>query len=864
MSSNASEETPPGSAAKIGSSAPAHSARGPSLDRARVIVANPADGGVGFWLIKLYGFALVAALASAAVAALAAYGYFARTTDPVPDWRNYAKISPGVTRIYAGDNTLLGEFAKEWRELVPYDQLPPLLVDAIVAVEDHQFFEHRGIYFKGIARAAWANLTSGDFEQGGSTITQQVAKQFLRTDKSLSRKAREAIMARRLEARYSKRAILSFYLNHIYLGAGAYGVAAAAHRYFQKRLSELSLAELALLAGLPKAPSAFSPIVRPDAAIARRNVVLDQMVRWRGLDPAKAEQAKAEPLRLNVYQDVFPSRMPYYAEHVRRYVVDKYGIDALLKGGLRVEAAVEPTFDAGADDNVDYSTHNQDKRQGWRGPEWYVDGPARDTLIARQRERYGSGPLEPGRRYLAVVDRATCDHATVLVGDRALDLPARNLRWASPWSATTAENDLEITCANRALKAGDVVWVKREMRTRGRYREYFLPDKINPSWRMAEDNREWDERHTEVVELDQVPHPQGALLTADHRTGYVVAMIGGYDYSRSELNRAVQSCRQPGSTYKPIYYSAALDAGFGFDSMFYDRPVDIIDPVTGEVWTPTNLGGTVDNDVTLEYALVFSKNIPSVAIFSEVGAGNVETWARKLGFTSPIIADKALALGASCVYLDELARAFAIFARNGRWIEWSFVRRILDRDGKTLEDHTVYYDPMLAGRDRLDRLAATAGDRPKQAIPARTAFLTAKLLAQMVSYGFTKTLKATGVHAAGKTGTSSATMDNSFVAFTSRFITAVWLGDDKRVRELGKKDAAYMTVVPLWARYMYEVARGYPNPEIPWEVPGGVDRGDRGDHRRGRRGPQMPLIYRHAEHPPDDTEVPPDPGTPPA
>ncbi|HUQ06455.1 MAG TPA: transglycosylase domain-containing protein [Kofleriaceae bacterium] len=828
------------------------------------MVTNRADGGIAYWLGKLYGFAAIVAVATAGLAALLVYRYFTTTTPPPPDLRAYARITPGVTRIYAADGTVLGEFAKEWREVVAYESIPPKLIDAVVSVEDHQFFEHGGIYFKGIARAAWRNFTAGDFAQGGSTITQQVAKQFLGSDKSLARKAREAIMARRLEALYSKKAILSLYLNHIYLGAGAYGVAAAAHRYFQKDLSELTLAEMALLAGLPKAPSAFSPITNPARAIERRNVVLDQMVRWGKLSDAEATVAKAEPLNLRLYKDVFPDREPYFAEYARRHVELTYGKDALDTGGLRVEAAVEPTFDAGAYGNVDYGARKQDKRQGWRGPEWRVDGAARDTLVARQKQLYGAGPLEPGRRYLAIVDTVDCNDAELVMGERRLELPLRNMKWAAPWSATDSHNDNEISCATKALRPGDVVWVQREIRTRGRYREFYMPDKVNPAWQLSQDQTEWDEKHPDVVMLDQVPHPQGALFSADHRTGYVQAMVGGYDFSRSALDRThgdrstgpkhnvYQSCRQPGSTYKPIYYSAAIDKGYGFDSMFYDKPIEVIDEVTGEVWTPDNFGGTVDSDVTLEYALVFSKNIPSVGIFSEVGAPEVEKWARRLGFTSPIHADKALALGASCTYLDELSRAFAIFARNGKWIDWVFIRRVLDRDGNALEDHTVPYDPALKPGERLDRLATIGGIQPEQAIPARTAFLTSKLLSHMVTYGFTKTLRATDIHAAGKTGTSSATMDTSFVAYTSRFVTTVWLGDDDRIRELGKQDAAYMTVVPVWARFMYEVARDFPNPEIPWDVPPGVNPRDRGDHSQGRKGGQMPLIYRHAEKPAED------------
>jgi penicillin-binding protein 1A len=227
-----------------------------------------------------------------------------------------------------------------------------------------------------------------------------------------------------------------------------------------------------------------------------------------------------------------------------------------------------------------------------------------------------------------------------------------------------------------------------------------------------------------------------------------------------------------------------------------------------------------------------------------VGADNVEKWARRLGFTTEIIADQALALGASCTLLHELTRAFAIFARNGRWIDWAFVRRIHDRFGNIIEDNTVHYDPVLTAADRLDRVQATVGVEPRQAISARTAYLTSKLLREAITHGLATVVRQTGVNAAGKTGTSSATMDTSFVGFTSRWITSVWLGDDLRERPLGTHDAAYMTVVPLWARYMAETARQHPNLEIPWQLPEGVRSRDRGDHSKGQRGASMPLVYR--------------------
>ncbi|HEY1555425.1 MAG TPA: transglycosylase domain-containing protein [Kofleriaceae bacterium] len=835
----------------------------PASERPRVAIANRADGGIWYWLGKLYGFSLLVSVALTVLAGTVMYGYFSLRTPPMRDLRAYPHAVPSVSRIYAADGTLLGEFAREWREFVSYDQIPQQLVDAFLAVEDHDYFEHGGISWRGIARAAWRNVTAGDFAQGGSTITQQVAKQFLGSEKSLSRKAKEAIMARRLESTYSKKAILAVYLNQIYLGAGAWGVAAAARRYFNKELDQLTLAECAMIAGLAKAPTLYSPIHDGNRALERRNLVLDKMQEWGVASAADVAKAKAQPIELHLYRDIFPDRMPYYAEHVRRYASETYGADTLAEDGLRIETAAEPTWEAAAYENADYGARHQDKRQGWRGPEWRLDGAARTTFLARQKQLYGTGALVPGKRYLALVDKVGDDQAEVLVGDRRLKLPLRDMTWAAKWEAGNADNDLTIDNVHAALKPGYVVWVAREIRSVGKFTDYGQPDSKNVGWMAHDDEHEWDEAHPDVVKLEQVPHPQTTIFTADHQTGYVVAMVGGFDYDRSVFNRAVQACRQPGSTYKPIYYSLGLDQGYGFDTVLDDVPVQITDPDTGEVWTPTNLGETWDNAVTLEYALVFSKNVPSVDLFRRLGAKNVEGWARRLGITTKIFADDALALGASCSRLDEMARAFTLFARLGTWWprpaghekDWIYVRRVLDRSGNAIEDNTVPADPELTAGDRFDRFAATAGVEAPRAMSPRTAFLMTRLLAEEVEFGFANVLRATGMNAAGKTGTSSATSDNLFIAFTSKFTTLVWMGDDKKERALGKQDAAYLTVVPLWARYMWEAARGFPNPEIPWTIPPGVKKDDRGDHSKGKKADEpMELIFRPAKKKDDNAD----------
>jgi penicillin-binding protein 1A len=807
--------------------------------RRRVTVQNPADGGFFYWLGKLFAFAYLCVVAILLGAAMAVYAFFARTTPIAPDLASYASVAPGVTRFYAGDGTLLAELADEWREVVPYSRIPPRLAEAFLSAEDHEFFSHGGIYFKGIARAAWRNLTSGEFAQGGSTITQQVAKQiFLSSEKTLARKVREAILARRLESRYAKEEILTVYLNHIFLGSGAYGVQAAAERYFGKDVGDLDLAEMAMIAGLARSPSRDSPLVSVENATRRRDTVLDSMAKYGYVSEAEAAAAKARPPSLRPYRDVFLTTSPYFAEHARRLVKDKYGQEALMKRGLRVETTVLPWVDGAAYENVDYSTRKQDKRQGWRGPEARLEGTARDTFVERQRKRYGAGPLTPGRRYLALVEEVANGGATVRVGDARYRLPLKNMSWAAKWSKNDSTNDQKITAATDALRAGDVVWIARQRSHVRKFSDWTYDERLNAYWTSEHDDKIPD---GEVI-LEQAPRVQGAIYTMDHQTGYVEALVGGNDYLRSEFNRATQACRQPGSTYKPIYYSAALDAGYSFDTLLNDVPRAEVDATTGEAWVPVNLHGQVDYEVSLEYALVFSLNVPSVDLFGKVGAKAVEAWARRLGFTTPIIADKALALGASCVNIPEMSRSFAIFARNGRWVDPVYIRRVLDRDGKVLEDNTVWWDAMLSPGERLARMVATGGNEPKQAIPAKAAYLTTRLLREVVSDGYSGALRAIDVPAAGKTGTSSATMDLWFVAFTSRWLTTTWLGDDLRERPLGKDDAAYMMAVPVWARYMAEVSAGQPVKEIPWEVPPGVSPHDRGGTKGARSadGP-MPL-----------------------
>lgn len=801
----------------------------------RVEVTNPSDGGFWYWLAKFYAFGLCCAAGLAALGALTTYALVAAGLPTLAPFERFQQETAESTVVRGWDGTPLGEFATERREILPFAAFPQRLVQAVLAIEDRRFYEHQGIDYRGTVRALLANLRAGRVVQGASTITQQVARSpiFLgATEQTLQRKLREAILARRLESRYAKNEIIALYLNAIFLGHGSYGMAAAARRYFDKTVDELDTGEIATLAGIAQRPSLFSPINNREATRVRRDQVLEAMTTAGYLDEAEATSLKAKPLVVRQPPDFFRERSPYFAEHVRRVIARKYGDKKLWEGGLEIETTLVPWIDASAQENVDFSLRKLDKRQGWRGPVARLAGPLADELRRRMAKRYGAEPPEEGRLYLGLVESAGSEGARVLVGANTYLLPAAGMSWAYPYSLKDTTNGRTLDSTRGVLKKGDVVWVTAAHRSKlRRFSDWTYDEKSEVRWLVAYEAKNAPPGPP-LLRLEQTPRVQGAIFSYDHQTGYAVAMVGGLDYDRSQFNRVVQACRQPGSTYKPIYYSLALDKGYGYLSLLNDIPRAEVDPITGEVWTPTNLNNTVEYQVTLEHSLIWSKNVPSVQLFKLVGGKEVEAWARRLGMTTPIIPDQALALGASCTRIDELTRSFSVFARNGSMMDPVYIRRVRDRDGRLVEDNTAPSDPMGAPDERLDRMVALADVRPVDVIAPRTAWLTSQLLRRVVTHGHAPSLRSTGLPAAGKTGTSSATMDVWFVGYTSRWMTTTWIGDDRRERPLGHKDAAFMLTVPMFARYMWEVGAGQALKEIPWERPQGVKPHDTGGNLR--------------------------------
>jgi penicillin-binding protein 1A len=802
----------------------------------RVAIVNPSDGGLVYWLCKLYAFAACVALAALGFVGIGVYLHFCKELPPIPDLSTYASTAPGMTTLWGQDGTLLAELSTERREIVPLDHVPDSLVAAFLSTEDRRFYSHGGFDIRGLVRAFAANLRAGGVKQGGSTITQQVAKAFLTSERSWSRKIKELIFARRLEARYSKREILSLYLNHIFLGNGAYGVQAAARKYFDKDVAELDLGQQTLIAGLAQAPSRYSPFVDETAAYKRRGEVLDNMVENGALARADAEQWKKVPLHEQERRDYFHEVTPYFTEQVRRELVKTLGQKAVYEGGYRVETTVLPFVDNWAQDTVDHAARKLDKRQGWRGPEARLDDAKAAEFKKRALALYGKGPLVEDKLYLGLVEKVGAQGAAVRVGGKVYLLPLEHMTWAAPFSASDATNDKQITSATEALKRHDVIWVRWSWHSRiPRFSDFNYDDQGEAAW-IPEQLEPRPAPKTQLLALEQTPRVQGSIYAFDHRDGYVVAMAGGDDFDRSEFNRVTQACRQPGSSYKPIFYSLALDRGYSFDTVWNDKLKAEIDPSTGELWIPQNVDGSYNASVTLERALVWSKNPPSVEIFHILGSKDVEKWARRLGITTPLITNakcekefcSSLALGASCVHTDDMTRAFAVFARNGRPQEPTTIRRVIDRQGHVVLDHASWDDPWLDGDVRLDHVAATMGQEPAPVIDPRTAYLTTKLLREVVTTGHSAPIRATKLLAAGKTGTSSRTSDVWFIGFTSRWMATAWLGDDKYERQLGYKDASFMLSVPMWARFMYRAVGDQPLEEIPWERPPKVKANDTG------------------------------------
>ena len=751
-------------------------------------------------------FAVLAGLAAVTVVG-AALGFYLAFVRDLPELRSVADYRPPLsTRVLDRNGVLIGEFATERRQLTPIEEIPDHVVRAFVAGEDSTFFEHDGIDFVSIARAAWKNLLAGgEVRQGGSTITQQTVKGLLLTpERTLRRKVREMVLARDIEQRFTKQEILYLYLNQIYFGRGAYGIGEAARTYYDKSVAELTISEGAQLAGLPKAPSRYSPFINPERAEDRRRYVLERMLTDGFLDAATHAAAVADlpVLKTPSYQPDFEAA-GYFTEEVRRELYDALGGEAVLTGGLSIETTLDIGLQHAAVDAVKAGLEALTKRQGYRGPLRQVAADALDTTLAELGEENGLEADEEGILRLPESARLT----GVIV---AVDTEAQEARVAfAPGVEAT-------------VPGSDVEWA-REPNPKQAPRRV---KKIEKVFRVGDvalfDVTGASEDAPAQASLFQRPEVQGALLSLDVHEREVLALVGGYDFGTSQFNRVVQAKRQPGSSFKPLIYGAALEKGWTPASIVHDRPVVYTDESSGFIWRPRNYGRSFYGPITLREALARSVNTAAVHLFRDVGVDYVMKYAQRVGIESPMSRDLSLALGSSGVTLLELTNAYAVYPAGGRRMRPTYIRRVLARDGSTLFEDTVLGQPVevaengdalapvsagpAQGADGVSALPeAPMPDVPddERVVSAEHAYLVADLLRAVVvdPDGTGWRLRALKRPAAGKTGTTNDQADAWFMGFTPSVATGVWVGHDES-RFLGWGETGSRAAAPIWVEFM--------------------------------------------------------------
>jgi len=726
------------------------------------------------WMIIL--FILFSFLGCAGLAGLYYY-----VSQDLPRINSLADYQPAtVTSVYSDDGRKIGEFYEERRIVIPLSEMPANLINAFVAAEDSRFREHPGIDIVSIFRAFIKNAKAGTIVQGGSTITQQVTKSFLLTpERTYKRKLKEAILAYRIEKKFSKDDILYLYLNQIYLGHGAYGVEAASENYFGKHTKDLNLSECSMLAGLPQAPSRYSPFRFPDRAKQRQIYVLNRMKEDGKITNIDATEAMDVKLDIKPRKNWFIERVPCYTEHVRRYIEKNHGKDALYRQGLKIHTAVNIELQKIGRRAVNKGLTDLDRRTGFRGPLENIHTKEIDGFCKRVAEQIGSKPIEKGNNYKGVV--LEVDDANKLtrirVGDFHGIIKLETMTWARKPNIDVAYYESKLRKPSKALSPGDVILVQ------------LLNDTLNN-----------DQEGTPEMEfsLAQEPVVQSALLSIEAETGHVKAMIGGRDYRNSQFNRAYQSRRQPGSAFKPIIYAAALDKGYTAASVIIDSPVVYEDTERDFVWKPRNYKEKFFGPTLFRLALVKSRNIVTVKILQDIGIDYVSGYAKKLGIHSPISKDLSIALGSSGLSLLEIVNAYSVFSNLGYAIEPVFITKIYDRDGKLLET------------SKLIR---------KKVIDMSTAYIITNIMESVVKSGTGWRIKALKRPVAGKTGTTNNLFDAWFLGYTPRYTTGVWVGLDQEA-PMGKGETGSRAASPIWLDFMKNTLEG--KPARTFNVPEGI------------------------------------------
>lgn len=732
-------------------------------------------------IVKYFSLFILTALLIGAALLAGAYFYVAGDLPRVDTLADYRPSI--ITRVYSDEGSIIAEYSRERRIVVPVERLPQQLIEAFVAAEDAQFFRHQGIDFWSIVRAAIRNMQAGGIVQGGSTITQQVAKSLLLTpERKFSRKFKEAILAWRMEQKLSKEGILYLYLNQIYLGHAAYGVQAAAENYFNKDVQDLSLAESAMLAGLPQAPSRYSPYRHFERAKERQRYVLNRMAEEGYISAEQARAAFAEPLTIHSRVNRHIAEAAYFTEQVRRYLEQNYGEELLYSGGLEVHTSMNLAMQQAAQAAVRDNLRAHDRRRGYRGPLRVLAGDEVANFRAEQDQAMGDRPLEPGTELEAVLTGANDQVLHLQIGERRATLARSEARWAGAIEVVAAGRNPSgnADSGRTRLPVNSVLLVRVE--------------KINPDGSLA-------------VSLEQQPLAQGALIALDPRNGLVRAMVGGYDFTASQFNRVTQARRLPGSAIKPLIYAAALDKGYTPATLILDNPLIYREvSASGEEseWRPKNYDDKFYGMTSVREALAHSRNVVTVKILEDIGVGYAAGYARKLGIESPLPRDLTLALGSAAMTPLELTTAYSVFAGGGVRTTPSYIVRIKDRDGRILEsiDPADFPEGIGPGQ-RLLRPS------PERVISATTAYLTTNLMESVIQQGTGQRARVLNRPVAGKTGTTNDLKDAWFIGYVPQLVATSWVGYDQE-RSLGRQETGARAAAPAWVAFMQEAVKGLP------------------------------------------------------
>src|SRR6476646_2806514 len=749
-------------------------------------------------LLRFLGCLFAAGTIVFVVGVAAAAGLLWHFSKDLPDYSQLQDYEPPVmTRVHAADGSLVAEYARERRLYIPIQAVPKLVVSAFLAAEDKNFYEHGGLDFTGIARAGVVylqNYGSSRRPQGASTITQQVAKNFLLTNEvSMARKVKEALLALKIERTYSKEKILELYLNEIYLGLGAYGIAAASLVYFDKAVNELTVPEAAYLASLPKAPNNYHPFRQRERAIERRNWVIDRMAEAGFVKTADAEKAKRSALGVSTQATsahIFAAE--YFAEEVRRELYERYGEKKLYEGGLSVRTTLDTKLQVLARKTFTDGLVRFDEAQGWRGPVTKIDiagdwgvklaevkalsdvAPWRLAVVMEVSDQSARIGLQPGREPGGFVSK----ERTIGI------LPLDGLKWAKTGGKIPAK-------VSQVVNAGDVVYVE-PAKTEGQF------------------------------SLRQVPEISGAMVVEDPWTGRVLAMVGGFSFDQSQFNRATQALRQPGSSFKPFVYAAALDNGYTPSTIVLDAPLEIDQGPGVGVWRPENYEGSFAGPSTLRYGIEHSRNVMTVRLAQDIGMPLIAEYAKRFGVYDSLPPYLSLALGAGETTLMRMVTAYAMIDNGGRRVTPKLIDRIQDRYGHTAYRHDQRECLGCDAKKWQDQPEPSLVDRREQVLDPMTAYQITSIMEGVVLRGTAAGVgfgKEVGKPIAGKTGTTSDYKDAWFIGFTPDLVVGVYVGYDKP-QTLGRGETGGHVAAPIVKEFL-KVALA-DKPAVPFRVPRGI------------------------------------------